>query len=509
MSTVVQLGLTIYGDVSSFGAAELTNLTNTLSTSLNCRHPTCVITVRASAGSVLLSITLTIPNDGPGNSSATVAAATAAASALVATNSSQLSSTLGVTVVGTSPVSVQTAISVPIVVAPPPPLPPLPYPPPPSPPPSPLPPSSPPPSPPSPPSPPPSPASGISTFGLIAIIVTSVVLILLGVAFLVCKRRSRPKAGAPSKSPDLESPSKSPYRLSSLMVDQASIVRAEFPVIVFENTREAEDEERSASAPLGSEQELQALRQELQTLRQELQALRQVLTSPPAAAEHGESPQDQMRRIEWIRHFVRLNELQKAYDLGWDGKAFQLTDPTNDGWPPSQPRTLPFTSPQVFSRSEIQRTVRDCNSAVVINIGTTAGIAKARAALDEAQADPAQARRMMSGDNAPEYPALARARRSNAAAAEGTTPAALPAVAADVGAGVGGSSARQLERAARRSRDVSDVSDVSAVPTDFGGSSPKPPRPPRPPRNDCVDLPIFDGCGGRGRETRVVTDLRI
>ena len=335
------------------------------------------------------------------------------------------------------------------------------------------------------------------------------VLILLGVAFLVCKRRSRPKAGAPSKSPDLESPSKSPYRLSSLMVDQASIVRAEFPVIVFENTREAEDEERSASAPLGSEQELQALRQELQTLRQELQALRQVLTSPPAAAEHGESPQDQMRRIEWIRHFVRLNELQKAYDLGWDGKAFQLTDPTNDGWPPSQPRTLPFTSPQVFSRSEIQRTVRDCNSAVVINIGTTAGIAKARAALDEAQADPAQARRMMSGDNAPEYPALARARRSNAAAAEGTTPAALPAVAADVGAGVGGSSARQLERAARRSRDVSDVSDVSAVPTDFGGSSPKPPRPPRPPRNDCVDLPIFDGCGGRGRETRVVTDLRI
>ena len=509
MSTVVQLGLTIYGDVSSFGAAELTNLTNTLSTSLNCRHPTCVITVRASAGSVLLSITLTIPNDGPGNSSATVAAATAAASALVATNSSQLSSTLGVTVVGTSPVSVQTAISVPIVVAPPPPLPPLPYPPPPSPPPSPLPPSSPPPSPPSPPSPPPSPASGISTFGLIAIIVTSVVLILLGVAFLVCKRRSRPKAGAPSKSPDLESPSKSPYRLSSLMVDQASIVRAEFPVIVFENTRETEDEERSASAPLGSEQELQALRQELQTLRQELQALRQVLTSPPAAAEHGESPQDQMRRIEWIRHFVRLNELQKAYDLGWDGKAFQLTDPTNDGWPPSQPRTLPFTSPQVFSRSEIQRTVRDCNSAVVINIGTTAGIAKARAALDEAQADPARARRMMSGDDAAEYPALARARRSNAAAAEGTTPAALPAVAADVGAGVGGSSARQLERAARRSRDVSDVSDVSAVPTDFGGSSPKPPRPPRPPRNDCVDLPIFDGCGGRGRETRVVTDLRI
>jgi hypothetical protein len=108
------------------------------------------------------------------------------------------------------------------------------------------------------------------------------------------------------------------------MVDQETIVRAEFPVIVFESTRKAVDEGRYASAPQGEV---------------ELQALRQVLTSPPAAAELDESPifgiaeldesqldespQDQMRRFEWIRHFVRLNELQKAYDLGWDGKAFQ------------------------------------------------------------------------------------------------------------------------------------------------------------------------------------------
>ena len=431
-------------------------------------------------------------------------------------------------------------------------------------------------------------------------------LILLGVACLVCKRRSRPKAGAPSKSPDLDSPSKSPYRLSSVMVDQETIVRAEFPVIVFQSTCEAEDGERHASAP----------RREV-----ELQALRQVLTSPPAAAELDESqldesPQDQMRRFEWIRHFVRLNELQKAYDLGWDGKAFQLTnmqsltaDVTNAGEPPSQPRTLPSTSPQAFSGSEIQRTARDSDSAMVFNVGTPAGIAKARSALDEAQADLSRARRMMPRlDDVAELPALARARRSNPAAAEGTT-AALPAVAADVGAGVGGSSARQLARAARRSRYAAAVSAISA---DFGGSSPEPfhsgralqaeqwsptsqdaedvyytpdgpqtmdqvsredvatyppltwarrsnpaaaegntaaspavaadvgagvggsypqferaahrsrdasavpavstdfgassPNPPRPPRNDCVDLPIFEGCGGRGREERVVTD---
>jgi hypothetical protein len=294
------------------------------------------------------------------------------------------------------------------------------------------------------------------------------------------------------------------------MVDQETIVRAEFPVIVFESTRKAVDEGRYASAPQGEV---------------ELQALRQVLTSPPAAAELDESPifgiaepdesqldespQDQMRRFEWIRHFVRLNELQKAYDLGWDGKAFQLTnlqsltaDVTIAGEPPSQPRTLPFTSPQAFSGSEIQRTARDSDSARVFNVGTPAGIAKARSALDEAQADLSRARRMMSRlDDVAEHPALARARRSNPAAAEGTT-AASPAVAADVGAGVGGSYP-QFERAAHRSRDASAV---SAVSTDFGASSPNPPR---PPRNDCVDLPIFEGCGGRGGETRVVTDVRL
>merc|ERR1711975_159197 len=32
-----------------------------------------------------------------------------------------------------------------------------------------------------------------------------------------------------------------------------------------------------------------------------------------------------LSRIEWIRFYVREGELQKAYDLGWDGKPFRMT----------------------------------------------------------------------------------------------------------------------------------------------------------------------------------------
>ena len=30
-----------------------------------------------------------------------------------------------------------------------------------------------------------------------------------------------------------------------------------------------------------------------------------------------------MRRIEWIKYFVREGDLQRAFDLGWDGKPFK------------------------------------------------------------------------------------------------------------------------------------------------------------------------------------------
>ena len=91
---------------------------------LKCQLPTCVISVRASAGSVLLSIDLIIDQNGPDNPSITVAVARAAANELVATNVAQLSSTLGVTVLATTGVTTTTGLSVPIVAAPPPPSPP-------------------------------------------------------------------------------------------------------------------------------------------------------------------------------------------------------------------------------------------------------------------------------------------------------------------------------------------------------------------------------------------------
>jgi len=40
-------------------------------------------------------------------------------------------------------------------------------------------------------------------------------------------------------------------------------------------------------------------------------------------AEFAESPEDRVRRIEWIKYFVREGDLQRAFDLGWDGKPFR------------------------------------------------------------------------------------------------------------------------------------------------------------------------------------------
>ena len=37
-----------------------------------------------------------------------------------------------------------------------------------------------------------------------------------------------------------------------------------------------------------------------------------------------EDPEANHRRCEWIRHYVRENDLASAYDLGWDGKPFSL-----------------------------------------------------------------------------------------------------------------------------------------------------------------------------------------
>lgn len=41
-------------------------------------------------------------------------------------------------------------------------------------------------------------------------------------------------------------------------------------------------------------------------------------------ADFKEPAQDRERRLEWIRFYVRENNLQKAFDLGWDGKPFKI-----------------------------------------------------------------------------------------------------------------------------------------------------------------------------------------
>ena len=74
------------------------NVLRSLRGPLKCLLPHCYISVRASAGSVLLSIDLIIDQNGPDDPNFTVAVARAAAIALVATNVTELSSIVNVTV---------------------------------------------------------------------------------------------------------------------------------------------------------------------------------------------------------------------------------------------------------------------------------------------------------------------------------------------------------------------------------------------------------------------------
>ena len=59
-------------------------------------------------------------------------------------------------------------------------------------------------------------------------------------------------------------------------------------------------------------------------------------------AEFVEPAKDRERRLEWIRYYVRENDLQKAFDLGWDGKPFRMSScsimppgDTSPGMPPA------------------------------------------------------------------------------------------------------------------------------------------------------------------------------
>ena len=71
-------------------------------------------------------------------------------------------------------------------------------------------------------------------------------------------------------------------------------------------------------------------------------------------AQLNESPQDRMRRLEWIRHFVSQAKPQKAYELGWDGKRF-LTADLGASWGDQCRGKYPWSDLSVVAELGIER----------------------------------------------------------------------------------------------------------------------------------------------------------
>ena len=132
-ATVVEIGLTIAGDVASFDESAQAALASNLRGVLECRLPACLLELRvAAAGSVSISAVLTIPTTTT-TASATAADVVDAAADLTQLGIGTLSVELGVAVLAAPSAVVAVAQEVAIVVAPPPPSlppPPAPHPPP-------------------------------------------------------------------------------------------------------------------------------------------------------------------------------------------------------------------------------------------------------------------------------------------------------------------------------------------------------------------------------------------
>ena len=125
-STIVQFGLTLSGDVSSF-EVQRDAIAAAVATATRCIAPDCSLQLRvAAAGSVNIDTFMAIP-DGNVNSATIVAEVESATSTLLASGPTQISNALGVTVVAVSPASTVIGASVVLVVAPPPPSPPPPF----------------------------------------------------------------------------------------------------------------------------------------------------------------------------------------------------------------------------------------------------------------------------------------------------------------------------------------------------------------------------------------------
>jgi len=123
-STVVEVGLSLAGEVSAFDDARRASLKTALKAQLGCVEPICFLELRISSASVGVAAILTIPDALPAPPSPGLVSAgtiAQAATALVSRPTADISSALGESVVAVDPqVRVSQAV-VPLVVAPPPP----------------------------------------------------------------------------------------------------------------------------------------------------------------------------------------------------------------------------------------------------------------------------------------------------------------------------------------------------------------------------------------------------
>jgi len=124
-STVVSIGLTLAGDVSSFESTQA-SLADSLRQKLLCHEPDCHLKLRIlGAGSVVVEAVLIIPDAPPGGRASTANATAVevedAAAQLLSLPLDAISSSLGVSVASTAPMQVAVHVLTTIVVAPPPP----------------------------------------------------------------------------------------------------------------------------------------------------------------------------------------------------------------------------------------------------------------------------------------------------------------------------------------------------------------------------------------------------
>lgn len=122
-ATVVSLQLTAAGDTSDFadGSSQLEALETSLAEQLSCSAPGCVLAVEVTPGSVLITATASIPEEGAGGESGSDIAAevTAAANSLADQPVDQLSTSLGVEILDV-PSAPTVANDVPVLIARPP-----------------------------------------------------------------------------------------------------------------------------------------------------------------------------------------------------------------------------------------------------------------------------------------------------------------------------------------------------------------------------------------------------